>query len=308
MEQRFPSYLRHVEHGQPDQPPQPSDFSHFERHRSLPIALRRDFYESGDCGGAFRHNDFLALYVVRGGQGVHRINNRPYGLVRGDVYLMASGETHEFTDFSNLEIDCFFFQPELFSAEELAALREMRGFWRLFAGDGETQHRIHLAPEEWQRVDAKIESMRNHWADRSRAGGLLLQHEFFIFLVSLARRLEAVGQTHTASEAKRDSGIFEALRFCEENFDKPLSVTHLAARAMLSPGHFSELFSQEVGMPPGAYLRRIRLEKARTMLRETSEPVAEIAARCGFGSAALFSRAFRNCYKTAPLQYRKQEK
>ena len=308
MEQSLPPYLRHDELGQPDQPPWQADFSCFECHRSLPFALSRDFYQSGEFGGEFHHNNFLALYVVRGGQGIHHIGKRPYGLVRGDVYLMASGETHEFTQFANLEIDCFFFQVELFSAEELAALREMSGFWRLFAGDGETQHRIHLAPEEWQSVDAKIESMRNHWGDGSRAGALLLQHEFFIFLVSLARRLEKVGQAHAACEAGRDSGIFEALRFCEENFDKPLSVTHLAARAMLSPGHFSELFSQEVGMPPGAYVRRIRLEKARAMLRETSEPVAEIAARCGFGSAALFSRAFHNCYQAAPLQYRKQEK
>ena len=308
MEQSFPPYLRHIDCYHVGQPPQTADFSHFARHHILPLALRRDFYENGDSGGAFRHHDFLALYVVRGGQGVHRINDHPYGLVRGDVYLMASGETHEFTDFANLEIDCFFFQVELFSAEELAALREIQGFWQLFAGDDDTQHRIHLSPEEWQRADAKIESMRNHWSDKSRAGGLLLQHEFFGFLVALARRLESAGQTHSTSEEGRDSGLFGALRFCEENFDKPLSVSQLAARAMLSPGHFSELFLQEVGMPPGAYLRRLRLEKARAMLRETSESVAEIAAKCGFGSATQFSRAFRNCYKIVPLQYRKHEK
>lgn len=286
-----------------------ASFDMFKGHQSLPFAMRRDFYELGDFSGTFQHTDFLALYAVRSGRGIHRIDNHPYGIVKGDVYLMAVGATHEFNNFSNLEIDCFFFQIGLFHAEELAALREIPGFWQLFVGDENIEHRIHLAPEEWHKTDAEIDVMRNYWGDRSRAGALLLKHEFFHLLVSLAHLIgKADSPAAPTKERTLDSGMSEALRFCEENFAKPLSVPKLAARAFLSPGHFSELFLREVGMSPGAYIRRIRLEKARTLLRETNLPVSEIASRCGFRTPALFSRAFHNFYEDSPLQYRKRGK
>lgn len=277
-------------------------------HPALPMVMRRDFYPTGDISGKSLHADFFALYAVRSGRAVHWIDDQPYALVRGDVYLMAPGAMHTFKQFTELELDVFFFKPTLFNAEELAALRECPGLWRLFADDIETGHRIHLRPEEWRGIEAQIELMRNEWADHTRAGCLRLKNAFFHFLVDLARTLEKSTPVRAnTEETHSDSVLAEALRFCEEHFDQPLSVSKLAARAFLSPGHFSELFSRETGMPPAAYLRRIRLEKARAMLRETKKPVSEIAIKCGFKDSSQFSRAFRNFFGSRPLQYRKNK-
>ena len=271
--------------------------------------MRRDYYESGEATSTYCHVDFLGLYVVRSGRAVHWIDNHPYGLVRGDVYLMAPGATHRFCQFSELELDVFFFQNTLFNNEELTALRECPGIWRLFASNIEMEHRIHLRPETWRLIEAQIEVMRNLWGDTSRAGELRLRHEFFHLLIDLAHLLETSSQTTSSAENERhpNAGLAEALRFCEEHYDKPLSVPKLAARAFLSSAHFSELFSREVGMPPAAYVRHLRLDKARALLRETNIPVAQIATQCGFKNAAQFSNTFRNYFESSPLQYRKKE-
>jgi AraC-like DNA-binding protein/quercetin dioxygenase-like cupin family protein len=301
---------------EPEEDPRVIDayFDWFEdahhRHHSLPLVMRRDYYESGESSGTFRHNDFLGLYVVRSGRAVHWIDNHSYGLVRGDVYLMAPGSTHRFCQFTELELDVFFFQNTLFNNEELAALRECAGIWRLFAGDIEMEHRIHLRPEVGRLLEAQIEVMRQLWGNTTRAGVLRLKNEFFHLLVDLADLLGTSSQVHIISDTERysNAGLTEALRFCEEHFDKPLSVPKLAARAFLSPGHFSELFSREVGMPPAAYVRHLRLDKACTLLRDTKIPIAQIATQCGFKNAAQFSRTFHHFYENSPMQYRQKER
>lgn len=256
-----------------------SDFDKSHLHAALPLVMRRDYYESGETTGTHQHLDFLGLYVVRNGRAVHWIDDHPYGLVRGDVYLMAPGSMHRFCQFSELEIDVFFFQNTLFNSEELAALRECSGIWRLFAGDIQMEHRIHLKPEAWRQLETQIEVMRNQWGHTNRAGGLRLKHRFFSLLIDLADLLEksALGVLPLKEEKPTRSGLAEALRFCEEHFDKPLSVPKLAARAFLSPAHFSQLFTREVGMPPASYIRHLRLDRARSLLRDTKIPIAEIA-------------------------------
>lgn len=285
------------------------EFEEFHLHHTLPFVLRRDFYESGESSGTFRHMDFLALYAVRGGRAVHWIDDQPYGLVRGDVYLMAPGSAHQFSQFSNLELDVFFFQNNFFNTEELAALRQCPGILELFAGATELEHRIHAGPEEWRIIESHIETMRKEWGEPNPVGGLIMKHEFFRLLVTLARLLSNASHVRGVSDEERrpDSGLAEALRYCEEHFDKPLSVQKLAARAFLSRGHFSALFTREVGMSPAAYVRLIRLDKARALLRDTNNPIRQIATQCGYKNSAQFSRAFRSFYKTSPREYRKGE-
>ena len=76
----------------------------------------------------------------------------------------------------------------------------------------------------------------------------------------------------------------------------------------LSPGHFTEIFAREVGMPPAAYLRRLRIERAQTLLRETEAPVSEIAAQVGLGDSASLARAFRSAFGHTPTQYRRRKR
>lgn len=303
MQPTAPPY-RHLA-GVPAAPIRDNYFRDIVLHRALPLTLQREYFENGETTGWHRHVDFLSLYAVRRGRGVHWIGQTPYGLTKGDVYLLAADATHRYSDFSDLEIDAFYFTTELFGPDELKALREMAGFWRLFVGEGGVEHRIHLTPEEWQGAQAQIETLRDEWGERSLAGTLLLKQGLFQWLVWLARRLEN-RRPLAERENRATSGMAEVVRFCEENLDKPLTVPQLAARFFLSTGHFSELFCREAGMPPAAYLRHIRLEKARSLLTTTTLPMAEVALQCGFGDPTHFSRLFRRYYGESPLQFRKK--
>ncbi len=83
-------------------------------------------------------------------------------------------------------------------------------------------------------------------------------------------------------------------------------VPALAARAAMSVRHFARVFATEVGEPPAAYVERVRTEAARRALEETTDTVAAIAARCGFGTAETMRRAFIRRVGVAPDHYRRR--
>lgn len=81
-------------------------------------------------------------------------------------------------------------------------------------------------------------------------------------------------------------------------------VDDLAAVAGLSPRHLQRRFTQEIGLPPAAYVERVRIEAAQRDLSERDDPVATIARRHGFGTAETLRRTFHRVVGIAPADYR----
>ncbi|WP_066261916.1 AraC family transcriptional regulator [Hydrogenophaga flava] len=82
--------------------------------------------------------------------------------------------------------------------------------------------------------------------------------------------------------------------------DEQLSVADLATRAHLSPAQFTERCQQEIGLSPMAWLRGLRLDRARH-LRAQGLSVAEVARRCGYRSASALTAALRKQDHPTPL-------
>ncbi|MCZ7432118.1 GlxA family transcriptional regulator [Streptomyces sp. WMMC1477] len=83
-------------------------------------------------------------------------------------------------------------------------------------------------------------------------------------------------------------------------------IAELAAVAGLSPRHLQRRFTAELGVPPGTYVERIRVEAAQRALAESDEPVEAIARRYGFGTAETLRRAFHRRTGVAPSEYRER--
>lgn len=285
------------------------DFASLGARGPLDLVLRREFYAAGDTTGTHLHRDFCALYVVKSGRGVHQIDGIPFGIARGDVYLLSPGARHAYTGYQSLEIDAFYFPLELWSDEELAALREVSGFWHLRL-ESEAR-RLHLLPEMHAQIEAFIAEMRAEADKNERATPLLLRALLFRFLISLARAAPATDADAATSPQRSDAArgadaqFAELIAWCEANVERDISVAQMAGRLFLSTAHFARGWKREFGVPPAAYLRRLKLERARTLLEHSNQSVGNIAREVGFQSAAHFSRAFRTCYGISPLQFRR---
>jgi transcriptional regulator GlxA family with amidase domain len=100
--------------------------------------------------------------------------------------------------------------------------------------------------------------------------------------------------------------LLPVVRHVEEHFSGTVSMAEMARLAGLSPTHFNRRFRQLVRMTPTAYLRAVRVQRARTLLATTSKPLAEIAALTGFTDQSHFTKRFRQTTGLTPDAYRKR--
>lgn len=77
-------------------------------------------------------------------------------------------------------------------------------------------------------------------------------------------------------------------------------VHRLAEVSNVSEAHFARSFKQAFGLPPHRYLLTRRIEKARSLLRDTDLPITEIAFTTGWQSLGTFGRIFRDITGESP--------
>ena len=92
--------------------------------------------------------------------------------------------------------------------------------------------------------------------------------------------------------------------YVQENFQTPLTRESVAQRFGLAPNHVSRLFRQEGSVNFIDYLNAVRVDHAKTMLREYGTPLKAIATACGYQDAAYFCRVFKRSSKLTPTEFR----
>ena len=84
-----------------------------------------------------------------------------------------------------------------------------------------------------------------------------------------------------------------------------ISSQELAERVHLSRFHLDRVIAATAGEPPGAFRRRVLLERAAFRLVTTNRTVLDVAIEAGYGSNEAFTRAFGRAYGSAPAKWRR---
>lgn len=129
---------------------------------------------------------------------------------------------------------------------------------------------------------------------------LIASSSVYQFMTELVRL-----QKTTLSNRENWSGnIQRAVEYIENNYSKMISMDHLAEHVCLSKYHFIRRFSSSTGLTPGAYLTRVRTEKAMELLRGTALSIEVIAEQVGYSSGSYFIKAFRSITGFTPGEFR----
>lgn len=107
-------------------------------------------------------------------------------------------------------------------------------------------------------------------------------------------------------EQGTDNVVKKAMLLLEQNLSGALELQQVAHSVGLGRRQLERRFHLDVGLTPGEYRQRLRLDQSRRMLEHTNMPVVDIAFECGFQSSAYFSRLVRKTYGCTPMQLRRR--
>jgi len=140
--------------------------------------------------------------------------------------------------------------------------------------------------------------------DLDREAALLIARMLVLFLRRPGNQSQF--SVTLGSQTPGREPLREVQRSVLESIAGEHSVEAMASRAHMSPRHFARAFRAETGVTPARFVERVRVEAARRMLEEGSEPIAAVAAACGFGTPETMRRVFLRTLEVGPAEYRRR--
>jgi len=95
------------------------------------------------------------------------------------------------------------------------------------------------------------------------------------------------------------------LRYVEANFGRALSFTRAAEICGLEKTYFCRFFQSQTGITFSEWLMRMRVERAKDLLKEGHRSIADVATAVGYEDITTFERHFKRCERVSPIRYRK---
>ncbi|MBT7341144.1 MAG: helix-turn-helix domain-containing protein, partial [Halieaceae bacterium] len=92
----------------------------------------------------------------------------------------------------------------------------------------------------------------------------------------------------------------EVLQLMEANLEEPISLQELADFVHLSRRQLERLFLKYLHCTPSRYYLKLRLDRARRLVKQSSRSIVEITSMCGFVSTTHFSRCYRKYIGVSP--------
>lgn len=148
-----------------------------------------------------------------------------------------------------------------------------------------------------QLLDTLLHLYENHSGELNvdiRCANLLTQ--------LLSGLLEAVSATPVALSLP--PAISAVRNYLQSHYSQPVTLETLSQQFNISKFHLQRSFRRYTGLSPSEYQQKIRLTKAKELLRTTTFSINLIADSVGFESASAFISAFKKQEGTTPLKYR----
>ena len=129
-----------------------------------------------------------------------------------------------------------------------------------------------------------------------------------ILLLTLLREQDAPSQVklRTTNAVNSENEIIRrAQQFISGHIREKLTVPVVARHVDVSPSYLTALFRKNLQISPGEYIRRVKLQESKQMIREDNMNFTEIAAVLQYSTVHHFSRQFKDKFGITPTEYAK---
>lgn len=255
----------------------------------------RAFWRDAAYEIANPRTSFQVLAYVHSGRGRLSVNSRTEDIRAGTVFHFTPGIT--------LKI--------VVPPDDPACFYSIRFHYALVGWQGKTpalqfgEHRSlpfprTLSPSPELGVEQVFARACDVWA----AGHIGYEWHARTALVDALELLAQSTGTAPNSRPTTMPAVDAAVEYVKSHLATRLDRASVANHVGLSPAYFSTAFRQCTGYSFTAYVRGLRIDAAKRLLRTTTLPVTEIAHRVGFRDPFHFSRVFRRATGVPPRDFR----
>lgn len=111
-------------------------------------------------------------------------------------------------------------------------------------------------------------------------------------------------------DKKKEAGDSDIIEKCKayiyENLNKQITLSDVAEHVFLNPIYLSSYFKKKTGENFSVYIRNIRVERAKQLLKKNDLSISQICESIGFSSESYFYKLFKQVTGVTPQQYREQ--
>jgi len=240
--------------------------------------------------------DFYLMHIVLSGSGTFTCQGESYSLHAGHTFLI---------------------EPEVLISYESDHHAPWRYRWVAFngslartlaneAGFNAEHPVLHL--EDKRKATALYHAIYATFRSSETAAdlnaiGLLYQ----LFAQYSQSRASINGSSPKASHSEQDHLLQQVVHYLTTQYAQPVSIEQMAESLGYNRAYLSRIFKAKTSVTPITFLLRLRIDKARQLLRERPDlTIEQIAASVGLQDALYFSKQFRRLHGQSPKAYREE--
>lgn len=275
----------------------------FTDSETFPFHIQLGFHED-ECY-MHGHEDFSELVIVLDGTAEHQVGNERYPIGKGDVFVINQDTIHGYHTAVNFKICNIMFRPDLMFKPN-SDIRQTAGFQALFVvaphylQNNHFYSRLTLTLNAFEIVRQMTDEMLAEYHKQDMGWQSLLEALFIRFCVLLSRSYQEY-RNDTHSDILK---LAAAIAYIEKHYTENISVSELALLSGYSERQLTRLFQSTFAVAPNRYITKLRMQKARQLLKDPACSIGEIAWSCGYEDQNYFSRVFRRETGFTPTAYR----
>jgi AraC-like DNA-binding protein len=155
-----------------------------------------------------------------------------------------------------------------------------------------------FSPTNPAKIEIMFQNLLKYWNETSSAN--LAKSKIYEIIYQLS--IEQKSSTPSAELAK-------CIQYLEEHaYDSNLKIEDICHQGFMSMSSMYRAFYNCFGMSAKAYLNKLRMTRALSLLAKNTHSVLYISELCGFSDAKYFSKAFKKAYGYPPSQFKNNMK
>ncbi|MDF2959124.1 MAG: AraC family transcriptional regulator [Paenibacillus sp.] len=237
--------------------------------------------------------DYYLLHHILSGRGTYTCQGTTYKLGTGDSFLIEPGKLISYVAD---EEEPWHYRWLAFEGERASLVLGEIGL-------SSQQPVVHTGRS--RSVAVLYHQVQAAFQSRMANANLKATGYLHLLLAEYAEALQPQQQSDPQQASGAEQIVQQAIHYLSTQYAEPITIELMAEALGYNRAYLSTLFKKQTGLTPVSFLLKLRIDKARLLLRERLElTVEQIASSVGFQDPLYFSKQFKRLYGVSPTDYR----